>query len=273
MKLNSARPASLAELARLFRDGVPAEFKWALAALPLLGFIAWQSMFEPRTAPPALQRAEIVATMQPLETVNGQIAQLRRKIAERAAIDFNEDFRQGFANWDGVEDWGRSWRHDVVLGVKPAKLAFFKPSIPLRDYNFEFLGQIDKKALACVFRAADFHNYYVLKLVQTSPGPMPSVQIVRYAVVDDKPEKVTSTPLRIPVTVDTVYRVNLDVKGDLYTLYIDGKVADVWSDSRFKSGGVGFFSAKDEESRILTMRVSYQDDVIGKAAAYLTKPN
>ena len=41
----------------------------------------------------------------------------------------------------------------------------------LTDYRVQFLGMIDKKALSWVVRAADFNNYYVVKLVVLKPGP------------------------------------------------------------------------------------------------------
>lgn len=266
------RPRSNRDLVGLFRSHVPVELKIGLAVLPVAAFTVWSSMYEQHIPSTNLQRADVVATpIPPLkENVNSKVASLRRQIADRAVIDLQEDFRNGFTNWDGPEDWGRTWAHDVVLGVRPAKLAVFKPSERLKDYQFEFVGHIQEKALSWVFRASDYNNYYVMKLVQVSAGPMPTVRVIRYAVIDGEPEKPGSTPLPFPVTKDTVYRVNLDVKGELFTLYIDGKVADVWSDSRLKSGGVGFFSDKEEEGRVFAMRVSHQVDAIGKAAAIVS---
>jgi hypothetical protein len=222
-----------------------------------------------------VSRPDAVATSVPpvSDSVNEQVETLRRKIAERAAIDFPDDFRSGFLNWDGVDDWGRSWSHDVVLGVRPSKLALFKPSIPLRDYSFEFMAQMEKRAISFVVRATDLKNYYVVKLVQVGAGPLPPMRVVRYAVRDGYAEKPKSTPLPLVVTKDTVYRINLDVKSDLFTLYVNGKVADVWTDGRFESGGVGFFSGREEAARIYSIRVSHQTDTVGRAAAYISKPN
>ncbi len=50
----------------------------------------------------------------------------------------------------------------------------------------QFLGMIDKKALSWVVRAADFDNYYVVKLVVLKPGPLPTIGVTRYAVVNGK---------------------------------------------------------------------------------------
>jgi len=51
----------------------------------------------------------------------------------------------------------------------------------------QFLGQISKKALGFVYRAADLDNYYVAKLVVMKPGPLPVIGLQRYAVINGKP--------------------------------------------------------------------------------------
>ena len=45
----------------------------------------------------------------------------------------------------------------------------------LTDYQVQFLGMIDKKAMSWVVRAADFQNFYVVKLVVLKPGPLPTI--------------------------------------------------------------------------------------------------
>jgi hypothetical protein len=228
----------------------------------------------PAATPGPVMKADVVPTTLPAnvkEDVAQQVYVMRQKIADRAAIDIPDDFRSGFQNWDGVDDWGRSWQHDIVLGVRPSKLALFKPSLGMEDYHFEFIGQIEKKALSFVFRAWDLENYYVMRIERSGSGPMPSTKVVHYAVVDGVAEKPVSVPLPFLVTKDTVYRVDLSVKGDGFALFVNGKVADVWSDGRFKTGGVGFFCGKDEEARILSVRVSHQNDTLGRAAAMVSK--
>jgi hypothetical protein len=221
-----------------------------------------------------VMKADVVPTSLPAN-VNQEVAQqvyvMKQKIADRAAVDLPDDFRSGFQNWDGVDDWGRSWQHDIVLGVRPSKLALFKPSLAMQDYHFEFIGQIEKKALSFVFRARDLANYYVMKIERSGTGPIPVTKVIHYAVVDGKPEKPVSVPLPFLVTKDTVYRIDMSVKGDGFALFVNGKVADVWSDGRFKTGGVGFFCGKDEEARILSLRVSHQNDALGRAAAIVSK--
>ena len=52
---------------------------------------------------------------------------------------------------------------------------------------------IDKKALSWVVRAADFDNYYVVKLVVLKPGPLPTIGMTRYAVINGKAQNRADT--------------------------------------------------------------------------------
>ncbi len=104
--------------------------------------------------------------------VNTQFANVRRTVLERAAVALNEDFRAGLDEWasrDGATDWS----FDATGFVRPGPLALYRPSLGLRDYQMQFLGLIDKKAVSWVVRAADFRNYYVVKLVVLRAGPLP----------------------------------------------------------------------------------------------------
>jgi hypothetical protein len=50
------------------------------------------------------------------------------------------------------------------------------------------------------------------------------------------------------VRVDTIYKIQFEAFGNHFTTWIQGqKIAD-WTDSRFGSGGVGFFSERDEKA-------------------------
>jgi hypothetical protein len=203
------------------------------------------------------------------DAVNTKWPSVRHSLRNRAAIDVSDDFANGLSEWEGQTGWQKSWAKDGMGGMKPGTLAVFKPTLGLSDYQLEFMGEIEQKALGCVFRAKDFQNYYAIKIVTVKSGPTPSMAIVRYTVIDGKQTAKTQTPLPFPVGRDTVYRVNLDVRGQFFTLMVQGHVVDFWSDERFKTGGVGFFSAKGEQARIQHVRVAHQDDVIGKLLASL----
>jgi hypothetical protein len=98
---------------------------------------------------------------------------------------------------------------------------------------------------------------------------LPLVDLVRYAVVNGKQGPEVRKPLPITVRADMLYRVLMDVRGDDYTLMVQGQLVDFWSDHRLERGGVGFFSARGERARLRWVEVSHQYDALGKVCAYL----
>jgi hypothetical protein len=93
-------------------------------------------------------------------------------------------------------------------------------------------------------------NYYVAKIETIKPGLEPTVALVHFAVVDGQDESRVVVPLPMKVRVDTTYKIRFDVVGNHFTAWVlDQKVAE-WSDSRFGSGGVGFFSERDEHAAL-----------------------
>lgn len=194
-------------------------------------------------------------------------------IKRRAAVELGDDFRQGLADWSGEGDWASGWRYDPAGFVRPRKLALYTPTLELEDYRFEFLGQIESKALSWVFRAADSKNYLVAKLLITKPGPLPQVELVRYAVHNGKAGPRKSVPLPMQVYMDEIYRVRVDVSGQDYVTTIKGIVIDVFSDPTIARGGVGFFAEPGEESRLRWVEVSHQYDFLGRLCAFLVPYN
>ncbi len=162
-----------------------------------------------------------------------------------------------------------SWTSDAAGFVHPGALALYRPSLGLTDYQMQFVGTIDKKGLSWVVRAADFNNYYTLRLTVLKPGPVPSIGVTRYAVIDGKIEDQVTTPLLMSARSDTVYRVSLDVQGDHYALSVQGQPVDSWSEPRLAQGGVGFFSDQDAASRITAVQVKSQYDMLGRLCAFL----
>ena len=190
---------------------------------------------------------------------------LRDAIVRRAAIEQGDDFGEGLGNWQGIDKWKRM----PSGAMEPVGLGLFKPSLELRDYRVIFSAQIVKQAMGFVVRAADNRNYQAIKLVTLKPGPLPTVAVVRYAVVDGKETDRKQTILPMTVAADTVYRICLDVNDQSFTLMVQGKVVDFWSEERLKIGGAGFFSAKGEQALIQNIRISHHDDAIGRLFAAL----
>lgn len=197
---------------------------------------------------------------------------LERAIASRAAIEFNDDFRTGLGSWQALGRGTQSWTVAYDGYVRPGRLALFTPSRPMRDYRLEFLAQIERKAVSWVYRAQDTNNYYAAKIVITQPGPLPALSLVRYAVIRGRVERRVEVPVRVVIQGSVPYSVQCLVRGETFTTSIAGEVVDVWSDGRFSRGGVGFFAEPGESARLYWVKVSHQDDLLGRICAYLRRP-
>jgi hypothetical protein len=198
-----------------------------------------------------------------------QLVSLKKNILNRAAVDFADDFRTGLEDWQSRSKPGAGWSYDAAGFVHPGPLALYRPTLDLSDYQFEFLGQVDQKSLGFVFRAADLDNYYAARFVIVKPGPLPLVKLVRYAVIRGREGPHMERPLPIPVRADMLYRVRLEARGSDFTLIIQGRVVDTWSDGRLPKGGVGFFCGRGERARVRWVEVSHQYDTLGRLCAYL----
>lgn len=260
----SFRPAAMAAQARStarYLKTATRGIQIMAMAVPVLLFIAF------RPAPAVTETTSAVPG--PVgRFMNSRMTAVRAALQNRAGIEYLDDFRTGLDNWESTGDLTQSWSYDQAGFVRPGPLALYKPSLGMQDYQFEFLGQIGQHSLGWVFRAQDLRNYYVAKLVVLRSGPLPSIGIERYAVINGRPGPRVQAALPLSVHQDTVYRVRMEIRGADYAIYVQDQLVHFWSDPRLMSGGVGFFSSKGEQSRIRWMQVSHQYDALGRLCAY-----
>jgi hypothetical protein len=203
------------------------------------------------------------------KVVELQWKNVNRSISDRAAVAYADDFRSGLDAWESRSNLTRSWSYDVAGFVRPGPLAIFKPTVDLTDYRFEFLGELEQKAMGWAFRVQDFKNYYAMKFVVVKPGPLPLVHIVRYAVIDGKEGPHVDKPLPMTVRADMLYRIQVNARGGDFTIMAQDQVVDFWSDNRLRHGGVGFFCNRGERALLRWVEVSHQYDALGRLCAYL----
>jgi hypothetical protein len=201
--------------------------------------------------------------------LNTQWVSVRQTLEKRAAVALDEDFRSGLDNWASPGGSTTEWSFDATGFVRPGPLALYRPSVNLTDYHLEFVGLIDKKAMSWVVRAADFENFYVIKLVVVKPGPMPVIGLTRYAVVNGKARDRHDVNIPLSARADTVYNVHMDVHGSDFSVEVQGQMADSWTETRLPRGGIGFFTASGEASRLRWMQITHQYDMLGRLCAYL----
>jgi len=246
-------------------QSAPRDLKLVTVLLPILAAVAVTGSF-PKVPIKTVAPAHLAEVQ---KVVNEQWKNFNQTISDRAAIAYADDFRSGLDAWQSRSNLTTSWSYDAAGFVRPGPLAVFKPTLDLADYRFEFLGEIDQKAIGWVFRAEDLNNYYAMKLVVVKPGPLPLVNMVRYAVINGKEGPHVEKPLPLTVRADMLYRLLVDVRGADFTVMAQGQVVDFWTDHRLQHGGVGFFSNRGERSRLRWVEVSHQYDALGRVCAYL----
>lgn len=257
-----------------FWKHAPRDLKLLVFGIPILLGLALQPRLKkiPFTAPPQAAGIERGIERNFQTKLNERFKAVRQTMADRAAIALDEDFRAGLDDWTsrgGTTDWA----FDATGFVLPGPLALYRPSIDLTDYQLQFLGLIDKKALSWVVRAADFDDYYVMKLVVLKPGPVPTIGVTRYAVIHGVAQDRVDTMAYLNAREDMLYRVRMDIHGDDFVLTVQEQLVDSWTEPRLRTGGVGFFTARGEASRLRWVQVTHQYDMLGRLCAYLAPYN
>jgi hypothetical protein len=249
-----------------FWANAPRDLKMMTLSLPLLLLLAIK---------PSLPKVAVAAPgdLELRKTLQTQWGAVQQNISSRAGIEYSDDFRAGLDQWESRGDLTAEWAYDAAGFVHPGPLAIFRPTLGLQNYSAEFLGMVDQRALGFVFRAADLDNYQAVKLAVLRAGPLPTIGLIRYAVLNGKAEEAKTTVLPITVRRDTLYRVRVDVRDDNFAVTVQGTLVDFWSDGRLRTGGIGFFAGKGEESRVRWVQVSHQYDALGRLCAFLAPYN
>jgi hypothetical protein len=203
---------------------------------------------------------------------SGAWSQVKQDISDRAAINMVDDFRGGLDSWRGRHALS-GWTYDQVGFIRPSSLAVYDPSLHLRDYQVEFLGQLRNKGFGGVVRAADLNNYYAVRLAVVRPGPMPQTEIVRYPVINGREGKHIVKPLPLTIRPDSMFRGRILANGDEFTLMVQDQVVDLWSDARLRRGGVGFFCQRGDDARLRWVEITHHDDTLGRLCALIAPYN
>lgn len=199
----------------------------------------------------------------------GSLDSIRRTIRSYATVKLQDDFKGGLASWvpSGLSS-GRDWTFKDGF-ARPARLRIWKDSVHMTDYQFDFVGEIEQRGMSWAYRAKDSQNYYANKIVITKAGPLPSADLVRYAVINGVERARSSTPLNLTLRRDTLYHVQMMIKGADFSTSVNGQMIDSWSDGRIRAGGVGFFSDNGELASLRYVQVTDKDTVVGRLLSYL----
>jgi hypothetical protein len=201
----------------------------------------------------------------------GPLAKVRHAIAARAALELSEPFRGSMDAWGQAKSWAPGWTHRAEGYVQTGQLALFKPSMEFTDYRMEFFGQIESKSIGWVVRARDRQNYYAMKFTVIQTGLRPIIAMVHYPVTGGHAGRPIETPLMdVMIHNDTPYHVAVAVHGNRIITSIEGQEVDRWIEDQIPAGGVGFYSDAGERARLYWMKISKNEDFLGKVCAYLS---
>jgi hypothetical protein len=196
-------------------------------------------------------------------------SKLRERVAERAQIDLFDDFSTGLDSWQSRESLASTWSYDKNGFVNPGTLSLLAPSMHLTNYDVDALVQIEAKGVGLAFRAASDRNYHAVRLIVEGRGPVSTLALEHYVVISGR----ASLPIRVRYSEtfqqDTLYRVHLEVRDNAFSLYLQGKLVDFWSDAQLAAGGVGLFCRSGERARIAWIRVSHNTDSLGRMCSLL----
>ena len=242
----------------------PPERSWQLAirawrTMPVM--VRYAALVVPLTVPALFYGPKISLASRSAGADSGAWA---AAIKARASVNLQDDFQAGFAAWNGKPGWEKTWSIDRSGSAQPGRLSLYTPTLPLTDYRFEFQGQILAKGLSVALRAKDTNNYQAVKIGILKPGPLSSVTFTRYPVIDGREGPRTESAIPLTVQNDTLYKLVAVMQEDHFTVTVNGVFASAWTDVRFPSGGIGFFTDKGESARVRSIHVIDKDDFLGQ---------
>ncbi len=164
----------------------------------------------------------------------------------RSPVQARVDFHSSLGEWVGGA-------HGWIVGdgmARVGELRLWKPTLGTRDYEFEFEGEIERKGMGWVYRAAGTKSYYASRIQILRPGVESGTMIIRYGVESGRTFAKKELPLPVGLHRHRRYRIATLVAGSRFTTLIDGRVVDEWSDQRLAKGGVGFFTSEGEQATL-----------------------
>jgi hypothetical protein len=197
----------------------------------------------------------LVVPARPPRAPSSLAERLDRLLPAAPSVSLAEDFRTGLNAWTDGPAEGPGW---LIRDGKlhPRQLRLWRPTVGLRDYELSFDAEIERRAVAWAFRAADTANYYAVKVIVGEARTGRGAAIVRYTVAGGKKLEPFTAPLPLPLRAHTPYRISLRVKSDQFVTLIEEQVIDAWRDSRHPKGGVGFFCDPGEEAAVSQVRLT-----------------
>jgi hypothetical protein len=232
--------------------------KFSMVTAAMIGLIIGISLWIVPAAPVPIPSGQLRYTL----TSNPISQTIRSWIPDTPKINLRQDFRMGLGDWTG----GIGNNSSVSGALQTDGLRLWKPTLKLADYQMEFQTAIERRAVGWAFRATDLHNYYASKITVSGKDGS-RAEIERFVMMMGKEYDRVKLPIPVPIRADTLYRVRVRVKGDVFSTSVDGQVIDSWRDRRLRKGGVGFFADKGELASVRWVSLSEADGFFSRLFA------
>lgn len=175
----------------------------------------------------------------------GWAAWLENLIPGDKPVRLRTDLASDLRDWMGAG--GRAVRG---VGFAPGSMRLWKPTLRSKDYEWTFQASIEKKGMGWAYRASDPQHYYASRIQLLKPGVLSGASLVRYGIDGQKSFRRTELPLPIALHRERRYDITIQVKGDQFRTWIDGRLVDEWRDTKYRAGGVGLFASEDEVAHV-----------------------
>lgn len=204
-----------------------------------------------------------------MPSTDGWIGWLQDRMPGDKPLRLRAEFKEGLGSWNGRGNW--RIEHGLA---RPGRLRLWQPTLGKHDYDVDFLGQIDQKAISWAFRAGDEKNYYASKIVLSRPGEISGASIYRYVVERSNTVSRIELPLPVILQRNRPYQFTVAVHGNRFRTLIDGHTIDEWSDDRYNKGGVGFWCDEGEVAGLHWVSFRERRGLFGRilAAAFVVPP-
>ena len=141
------------------------------------------------------------------------------------------------------------------LPVSGGSLRLWPESVGYQNYRFSFRAILDGAPLGWAVRATDPKNYLAMHLVHGTDG----YYLERNAVIGGVEGKKSATDVFPGLKQNQPVTVSVENRENLVITQVNGKTVDSWSDPRLPAGGAGLLSARSQEPKVESVRLTVLD--------------
>ena len=161
----------------------------------------------------------------------------------------------GYSGTDSSSPKLIEWSHR--FSSPPGRLLFlYQPSRGESDYNLEFSWVPSANSAGWVLRARDENNYYATRLILRQPAPNMVLAAEHFSMLGgvEGPHSRKMIPLG---NHSGLVQIQMAAIGSTFTLSLQSKPVDSWTDTQLISGAFGFFDDTGERPKIQDLHFTF----------------